>query len=220
MSPPVRIVVIDDHASFCQALAAVLDLEADLVVTGQLGTGDVAAAVEAAVDADIAIVDLELPDGDGIGIVTALREAEPRVPSVVLTGLRDDRELGRAVEAGAAAVLRKTAEMAAIIDAVRVVASGGSVMPAEETGRRLRALARDRERRWRSTLLTQQLTVREVEVLEHLVYGLGNAEIGERLGISPETVQTHIRNLMAKVGASSRLEAVSLALQHGVVEPP
>ncbi len=197
-----------------------LSLEPDLTIGGQLGTGEVDAALAAAADADVAIVDLELPEGDGVGIVEALRQAARPVPSVVLTGLRDDRELGRAIEAGAAAVLTKTAEMIAIVDAVRVVAAGGSVLPPEVTSQRLRALARDRERRWRSELLANELTAREIEVLEHLVYGEGNADIGARLGISPETVQTHVRNLMAKLGATSRLHAVSLALQHELVDPP
>lgn len=216
----IRVMIVEDHASFRQALGAVLALEEDMVVTAQLGTGDVGEAVEAAEAADVAIVDLELPEGDGVGIITALRESGTPTACVALTGLRDDRELGRAIEAGAAAVITKTAEMHEIIDSVRTVAAGGSVLPSEETSQRLRALARDRERRWRSELLAHQMTVRETEILEHLVYGQSNGDIGARLGISPDTVQTHIRNLMGKLGVSSRLEAVSVALQHGLVDPP
>ncbi len=215
-----RILIVEDHTSFRQALAAVLSLEEGLTVTGQLGTGDPDEAVTAAAGVDVAIVDLELPGGDGAGVVRALAQVDPPVRCVVLTGLRDDRELGRAIEAGAAAVITKTAEMDVIVDAVRTVAAGGSVLPAEVTSRRLRALARDRERRWRSALLAEQLTPREMEVLEHLVYGQNNTQIGTYLGISPETVQTHVRNLMSKLSASSRLEAVSLALQHELVAPP
>ncbi|MGI9016083.1 MAG: response regulator [Euzebya sp.] len=220
MSAVIKVLVIEDHASFRQALAAVMALEGDLEVVGQLGTGDITAALAQAADADVAIVDLELPDGDGVGIVAALRQSDPPTPCLVLTGLRDDRELGLAIEAGAAGVLLKTSEMHQILQAVRVVAGGGSVLVAAETSQRLRALAKDRERNWRSKMLAQDLTARETEILEHLVYGLGNTEIGQRLGISPDTVQTHIRNLMAKLNASSRLEAVSQALQHGLVDPP
>ncbi|WP_341251532.1 helix-turn-helix transcriptional regulator, partial [Euzebya pacifica] len=85
---------------------------------------------------------------------------------------------------------------------------------------RLRALDADLNRRRRADLVREALTSREVEVLEHLVYGASTAEAAERLGISPETVQTHVRNLMGKLGAGSRLEAVSLALQYEVVDPP
>ena len=216
----IRVLLIEDHASLRQAMSAVMDLEDDIEVTGHREDGDPAAAVRAAAGADVAVVDLELPVGHGADVVAALLEADPPVPSVVLTGLRDDRELGRAIQAGARSVLQKTAEIPEIIAAVRVVASGGVVLPAAETQRRLRALDADLNRRRRADLVREALTSREVEVLEHLVYGASTAEAAERLGISPETVQTHVRNLMGKLGAGSRLEAVSLALQYEVVDPP
>ena len=216
----IRVLLIEDHASLRQAMSAVMDLEDDIEVVGHREDGDPAAAVRAAAGADVAVVDLELPVGHGADVVAALLEADPPVPSVVLTGLRDDRELGRAIQAGARSVLQKTAEIPEIIAAVRVVASGGVVLPAAETQRRLRALDADLNRRRRADLVREALTSREVEVLEHLVYGASPAEAAERLGISPETVQTHVRNLMGKLGAGSRLEAVSLALQYEVVDPP
>ena len=216
----IRVLLIEDHASLRQAMSAVMDLEDDIEVIGHREDGDPAAAVRAAAGADVAVVDLELPVGHGADVVAALLEADPSVPSVVLTGLRDDRELGRAIQAGARSVLQKTAEIPEIIAAVRVVASGGVVLPAAETQRRLRALDADLNRRRRADLVREALTSREVEVLEHLVYGASTAEAAERLGISPETVQTHVRNLMGKLGAGSRLEAVSLALQYEVVDPP
>lgn len=216
----IRVLLIEDHASLRQAMSAVMDLEDDIEVIGHREDGDPAAAVRAAAGADVAVVDLELPVGHGADVVAALLEADPPVPSVVLTGLRDDRELGRAIQAGARSVLQKTAEIPEIIAAVRVVASGGVVLPATETQRRLRALDADLNRRRRADLVREALTSREVEVLEHLVYGASTAEAAERLGISPETVQTHVRNLMGKLGAGSRLEAVSLALQYEVVDPP
>ncbi|AXV07063.1 putative two-component system response regulator [Euzebya pacifica] len=216
----IRVLLIEDHASLRQAMSAVMDLEDDIEVIGHREDGDPAAAVRAAAGADVAVVDLELPVGHGADVVAALLEADPPVPSVVLTGLRDDRELGRAIQAGARSVLQKTAEIPEIIAAVRVVASGGVVLPAAETQRRLRALDADLNRRRRADLVREALTSREVEVLEHLVYGASTAETAERLGISPETVQTHVRNLMGKLGAGSRLEAVSLALQYEVVDPP
>ncbi|WP_108665265.1 LuxR C-terminal-related transcriptional regulator [Euzebya rosea] len=216
----IRVLLIEDHASLRQAMTAVMGLEDDIEVIGHREDGDPDAAVAAAAGADVAVVDLELPVGHGADVVAALLEADPPVPSVVLTGLRDDRELGRAIQAGARSVLQKTAEIPEIIAAVRVVASGGVVLPAAETQRRLRALDADLNRRRRAELVRDALTSREVEVLEHLVYGASTAEAAERLGISPETVQTHVRNLMGKLGAGSRLEAVSLALQYEVVDPP
>ena len=219
MSDPIRVLLVEDHASLRQALAAVLLHTPDMALAAEHDRADLDAVV-AAERSDVAVVDLDLPGGDGIDVVSALRR-EPDPPAcVVLTGLTDDRELGRAIEAGAAAVLHKSTPIPELLDAVRTVARGGTVLPSEETSRRLRALARDRERRWEGRLLAEQLTDREVEMLEHLVYGLSNNDIASRLKISPETVQTHIRNLMRKMGAGSRLEAVSLALQYELVAPP
>lgn len=215
----IRVLLVEDHTSLRQALAAVIGMTDDMSLAGEHGRADFDVA-EAAADTDVAVIDLDLPGGDGVEVVTRLRTASPTLGAVVLTGLSDDRELGRAIEAGAAAVLHKATPMPEVLDTIRTVAAGGTVLPVEETSRRLSALARDRERRWQGRLYAEQLTNRELEVLEHLVYGLGNSDIGQRLGISPETVQTHVRNLMGKLGASSRLEAVSLALQHELVDPP
>ena len=215
-----NVLLVEDHASFRQALGIVLDLEPDLTVTAQLDRVDLTTLAAAAAGVDVAIIDLDLPGVDGVEVVTHLRRLPDPPGCVVLTGLLDDRELGRAIEAGASAVLHKSTAMPEVIAAVRTVAAGGTVLPASDTSRRLQALARDRERRWHASLLAERITAREREILEHLVFGLGNADIAARLGISPETVQTHIRNLLSKLGASSRLEAVSLALQHGLVDPP
>lgn len=216
---PIRVLLVEDHASLRNALAAVLGMTdgMELAADHERADFDLAAA---AAHADVAVVDLDLPGGDGVDVVSGLRAITGGPACLVLTGLTDDRELGRAIEAGAAAVLHKSTPMPELLDTIRIVAAGGSVLPAEETSRRLQALAADRERRWKGRLLAEQLTEREIEMLEHLVYGQSNTQIAERLGISPETVQTHIRNLMSKMAASSRLEAVSLALQHGLVDPP
>lgn len=216
----IRVGIVEDHASFRQALATVFSLSPDLRVAFELGRGDVAALLAAAPDLDVVVVDLDLSGADGVELVSALRGVPQAPACLVLTGLKDDRELGRAVEAGAAAVLHKATPMPELMEALRVVASGGVVLPPEETGRRLRAVERDRRRRRRARVLAEQLTARELEVLEHLVYGESNAQVATRLDISPETVQTHIRNLMRKLQASSRLHAVSLALQHELVDPP
>lgn len=221
MSPPdpIRVVLVEDHASLRQALGAVLGITDGFVLAGEHDRADVDVAATAA-GCDVAVVDLDLPGGDGVALVEALRATDDPPGCVVLTGLTDDRELGRAVEAGAAAVLHKSVPIPELLDAIAVVAGGGSVLPPEETSRRLQALAEDRTRRWEGRLLAERLTAREQEVLEHLVWGASNVDIATALGISPETVQTHIRNLIGKLGAGNRLGAVSLALQHGLVEPP
>lgn len=214
----IRVLLVEDHATLLHAMAAVIDVTDGMTVAAQHTRADDGMRDETAVD--VAVIDLDLPGGTGVDVIAHLR-ARPEPPAcVVLTGLTDERELGLAVEAGAAAVLHKSTPMPELLDVLRTVGAGGSALRAEETSSWLSALARDRDRRWRGRLLAEQITGREREVLEHLVWGMSNDDIAARLRISPDTVQTHIRNLMGKLGASSRLEAVSLALQLELVEPP
>lgn len=214
----IRVLLVEDHATLLHAMAAVIDATAGMTVVAQHTRADDSIRDESAVD--VAVIDLDLPGGTGVDVIAHLR-GRPEPPAcVVLTGLTDERELGLAVEAGAAAVLHKSTPMPELLDVLRTVAAGGSALRADETSSWLSALARDRDRRWRGRLLAEQITEREREVLEHLVWGMSNDDIAARLRISPDTVQTHIRNLMGKLGASSRLEAVSLALQLELVEPP
>lgn len=223
MAPPqevVRVLLVEDHASLRDALAAVIGMTDGMEVVAALGRADDDTLDDDALHVDVAVVDLDLPGGSGVEVVERLRARDAPVGCVVLTGLVDDRELGRAIESGASAVLHKSTPMPDLLDAVRTVAGGGTVLPPADTSRRLRALAEDREQRWEGRLLAEQLTRREREVLELLVWGRGNDDIAEALVISPDTVQTHVKNLMAKLAAGSRLEAVSRALRLGLVAPP
>lgn len=223
MTTPTRILLVEDHASLRDALATVLELTDDMVVAAQIDVADPDALdliVGMAAQIDVAVVDLDLPGGSGVEVIRRLRGVAHAPACMVLTGLRDDLELGLAIEAGAVAVLHKSASMPDLLEAIRVVAAGGSVLPADETSRRLKAVATDRARGRRSRLIAERITPRELEILEHLVYGLDGQTIADRLHISNETVKTHTKNLLGKLGASSRLEAVSLALQHGLIDPP
>lgn len=214
------VLLVEDHASFRQALETVLLGQERLRVVAQVGR--VAEAGEAARrwQPEVAVVDLDLPDGSGIQAITDIREASPETACVVLSALADDAEFGRAIEAGAAAVLHKSVEIRDLLDALHTVADGAVVLPPAETSRRLRALAASREAHWHAQLLRERLTPRETEVLERLARGDGHREMARELFISPETAQTHIRNLLAKLAVSSRLEAVVKALRLGLVRPP
>lgn len=214
----IRVLLVEDHATLRQALVAVINMTEGMAVVAEDHRAD--DALREQVPIDVAVIDLDLPGGTGVEVVRELRGRADPPACVVLAGLTDERELGRAVEAGAAAVLHKSTPMPDLLDVLRRVAAGDSALRAEETSSWLGALARDRDRRWRARLMAQQLTDREHEILEHLVWGMSNSDIAARLHISPDTVQTHVRNLMGKLGASSRLEAVSVALQHELVDPP
>lgn len=216
--PSIRVLLVEDHASFRQALAAVFSLEVDLELVGEVDSGEDAGV--AAVDrrADVAIVDLDLPGVGGVEAIARIRAAAPAARCLVLTALRDEVELGRAIEAGAAGLVHKSVDIDVLLQAIRRVAAGGSILAPDATVRYLSALSAARSAGWRADLLREQLSNRETQVLDRLANGGTNASIADELGISPETVQTHVRNLMAKLGVESRLQAVTLALRLGLVQ--
>lgn len=212
--------LVEDHTSFRQALEAVIALEEDLEVVAQAERGEDAAELAADTQPDVAVIDLDLPGGGGVDAILDVRERCPDVRVVVFTGLTDEVELGRAVEAGASAVAHKSLDIVAFLGIVRSVAAGASLLDPTLTSRWLGAVGRAREAGWEARLLREQLSPRELEVLALLAEGRSGPDIAERLTISPETAHTHIRNLRAKLGASTRLEAVAVALRLGLVEPP
>lgn len=216
----IRLMLVEDHASFRQALQAVLSLTPDLEVVAQVERGDEAGEVAAECRPDVAIVDLDLPGADGIDALVEIRRSSATTSCLVLTALKDDIEYGRAIEAGAAAVVHKSVDISELLQIIRSVAAGGSLLSPQETARRLQALAAARRREWQARLLRESLSPREQEVLGLLAGGGTNRSIADELGISAETVQTHIRNLLGKLDVGSRLEAVSKAIRLGLVPPP
>lgn len=216
----IRVMLVEDHTSFRQALEAVIALEDGLEVVAQTDHAEEVGELAASARPDVALVDLDLPGGGGVDAAAELRRRCPDVRIVVLTGITDDVELGRAVEAGASAVLHKSLDIDRLLGDIRSVAAGASLLDPALTSRWLGAVGRAREATWEGRLLREQLSPREREVLGLLAEGCGSEDIADRLNITAGTVQTHIRNLRAKLGASSRLEAVAMALRLGLVEPP
>lgn len=215
----ISVVLVEDHTSYAQALAAVIELTDDIEVVGRAQSADDAAEVLAQHAPDVAVVDLDLPGASGVDVLDALRDRQARTAAVVLTALIDEAELGRAVEAGAAAVLHKSVDVTELLDVVRRVADGGTVLAAGPTSSWLRALAAERERTWMARTIRDTLTPRETEILQLLAAGHGSDAIAAQLVISADTVQTHVRNLLGKLGVGSRLEAVTLALRMGIITP-
>lgn len=216
----IRVLLVEDHASYRQALELVLAGEPDLESAGHVATVEEACRLAGEATADVAVVDFDLPDGDGLGAIQGIKESSPDTACIILSALSDDVAFGKAIEQGVSAVLHKSIEIPDLLDVIREVAKGRTVLPAAETSRRLQALARSRDRDWHARLLRESITPRELEVLQWLARGAGNRRIGKELGISPETVQTHIRNLLAKLAVGSRLEAVVKALRMGLVAAP
>ena len=211
----IRVVLVDDHLSFRQPLAFMLMREPDLTIIGQAGT--VAEARPLLAEADIVLIDLDLPDGEGIDLIEDLRSINPKAMALVLTGSRSNLAMARAVEVGAAGVLHKSRPVSEVTDAIRRVHAGESLMSVRETMEMLRFLTRQREedRIFQATI--GRLTRREHEVLQTLAAGLSDCEIAHQLHVSTETVRTHMVNVLAKLGVDSRLKALVFGLQHGLV---
>jgi len=211
----IRVLLVDDHLSFRQPLAFMLMREPDITIIGQAGT--VAEARPLLSQADIALIDLDLPDGEGVDLIQDLHAVNPQAVALVLTGSTSDVDLPRAVEAGAAGLMHKARPVSEVTDAIRRVHAGESLLSVRETIELLRRITRQREhdRVVRATI--DRLTPREREVLQTLAAGLSDREIAAQLNVSTETVRTHMVNLLHKLGVDSRLKALVFALQHKLV---
>lgn len=191
--------IVDDHEIVRRGIAEIVDRSEGLVVVAEAGT--VAEALRRAelVRPEVVLIDLQLPDGTGIDIITALRASLPQTHPIVLTSFDDDDALSEALHAGARAFLLKTVRGAEIADVIKSVAAGRTLLD-ERTVTRRRADHADP---------TAHLTPSERRVLELIGDGLSNREIGERLGVAEKTVKNHITSLLAKMGLQRRTQAAA-----------
>ena len=215
---PIRLLLIDDHAAFRIPLALVLERERDLIILSQAGSLSEARTKlpEISGMVDIALVDLHLPDGNGVDIVRDLRAANPEGQVIVLTADTDKRHHARAIEEGAVGIISKSVQPFEIVDAIRRIHAGEAIQPVQEIVDLLRLAGDERERGREVQATLAQLTSREREVLAALAEGLDNKAIAERLYISPDTARTHVVKVIAKLGVDSRLQAAIFAIRHGI----
>ena len=211
----ISVVLIDDHAVVREAVAAMLGAQEDVTVIGQAGSlADGISLVERVLSAPVedrlvAVVDVTMPDGSGLSLVRTARERSADIGLVVLTMLNDDATLLEALDAGASALVRKSAPSEQVINAVRRAAD----MPGEFSASGLAEAMRRRSESPQTTL-----TTRETEVLELLVEGASVAQVGRQLYMSPSTVKTHIGKIYEKLGAHNRASAVIAAVRLGLVQ--
>jgi two-component system, NarL family, response regulator DevR len=213
-----RLLIVEDHASFRQTLAFVFNQQPDFEVVAQAGSLGEARRVMRGRGADLGVIDLALPDGDGLELIEDLREANPLFAALVLTASLDRADHARAIEAGAAGVLHKSADVDEIMDAARRLAAGEPPFSPKELGEMLRLAGESREEEREARARIGQLTRREIQVLEALAEGLTNKEIAERLHMSVDTERTHMMNILTKLGVHSRLQALLFAARYGLVE--
>ena len=215
---PIRVLLVDDHQLLTDALSRVLEREPDIQVVGVAPTvGDVREAPRTGVD--VVLMDYRLPDGTGSEATRIVKARWPSAKVVMLTAIADDETVLESIQAGADGYLTKDRAVAEVVQAVRSAHAGDILLPRSvivDIARRVVA-ARDRQQ---DRFLVEPLTPRELEVLRALTEGLASPEICERLGITPNTLRTHVQNIMGKLHVHSKLEAVAFALRHRLVEPP
>lgn len=206
----IRILLVDDHPVVRMGLRGMLDAEPDLTVVGEASSGAEGFDQALALTPDIVLMDLRMPGGDGVEATGRILAAVPGVRVMVLTTYESDRDILRAIEAGAAGYLLKDASPKELADAVRAADRGETVLAP--------SVASTLVRQVRSPA-PPALSVRETEVLKLVASGLTNADIGKRLFISEATVKTHLLRVFNKLDVADRTAAVTTAMRHGLLGP-
>jgi DNA-binding NarL/FixJ family response regulator len=207
-SAMIRVILVDDHPVVRFGLAAIIGLQPDMVVVGEVGSGEEACEVCSRHAADVVLMDLRLSGMSGVEAIRAIRKIRPKLRFIVLTTYDGDEDIHGALEAGAQGYLLKGMSHNDLANAIRTVQSGLRFIPASVS----KSLA---ERPPHS-----ELSQRELQVLELIVRGHSNREIGESLGISEATVKWHVSIILARLNVTDRTQATVAALQRGIVHLP
>jgi len=211
----IRLLVADDHPMLREGLVAVLATQPDFEVVGEAADGDEVVSLAQNLDPDVILLDLEMPNADGVEALEKLRDTGSRARTVVFTAYDTDERILGSLRAGARGYLLKGASRQEIFGAIRTVQAGGSLL---EPGVADRLLGRlDSEE---NIPQNRRLTPRELEVLALLAQGFKNAEIAARLFISERTVKFHVGSILAKLEAQNRTEAARIAVRRGLVDAP
>ena len=205
MSEPIRVLLVDDHPVSLMGLVALLGSQPGFAIVAEAGSVAEAVAAHRLHRPDVALVDLRLPDGTGIDVITQVRAEDPDARLIVLTGTDGEEHAYQALKHGASGYLMKSASSAELIHALREVVRGGRVVPAEiASAVAVRAGEAD-------------LTAREIQVLQLVAAGRTNNEIGLALSITLSTARTHVSSVLEKLGAADRAEATAIAIRRGIL---
>src|SRR3954447_16036642 len=214
----IRVLFVEDQRLLAESLAALLQREPDIAVVGIAGS--VAEAKALAKDRlDVVLMDYQLPDGTGADATRAIKARWPAARVIMVTALTDDETVMESIESGADGYLTKDRAPEDVVLAVRAADAGETLLPRSVVAEIARRVATSRDVRPQRQPI-EALTPRELEILRSLSEGLSTPEICERLFISPNTLRTHVQNIMGKLRVHSKLEAVAFALRYRLVDPP
>ena len=206
-SPPdlVRVLLADDHAVVLEGLVAMIGRQPDMAVVAEADDGPEAVEMWRMRHPDVGLVDLRMPALDGVGVITEIRRSDPTARIIILTTYDTEEDIYQAIRAGARGYLLKDARRAEVLDAIRRVHAGETLLPPQLTAKLAHRVTDD------------PLTERERAVLELLADGKSNREIGSEIHIEESTVKSHLKSIFAKLHAVSRTEAVTVAMRRGLL---
>lgn len=212
--PPIRVLIVDDHASFRAGLRALLETASDFEVVGDASSGADAVVLAARLQPDVILMDITMPGGDGIEATRRILDASPHVAIVILTMDGGDEPVVAALRAGARGYVLKGAQRHELFRAIRAAAAGEALF-SPDIARRLAGYVAPAGTP-PVTPPFPELTEREREILDLIAAGRSNAEITNRLVVSPKTVRNHVSNIFSKLGVRDRAEAIVVARQAGM----
>jgi DNA-binding NarL/FixJ family response regulator len=202
----IRVLAVDDHPMLREGIAALLGSQSDMKLVAEASTGREALEQFRKHRPDLTLMDLQMPDMDGVEAMSAICSEFPQARFIVLTTYRGDVQVLRALKAGARAYLLKSLLRKELLDTIRAVHAGQKRIPSEVAAELAEHAVED------------ALTTREIDVLRLIAGGNANKLIADRLAITEETVKGHVKNILSKLGASDRTHAVTIALKRGIID--
>jgi NarL family two-component system response regulator LiaR len=215
VSEPVTVLIVDDHAVVRRGIRALLEAEGDFLVVGEASSGGQAVLLAADLAPDVVLMDLVMPEIDGVEATRLLKQRSPRSQVIVLTSYHEDEHIFPAIRAGALSYLLKGVGLDELTDAVRKAAKGEATLHPQVAARLVQELHGASQE---TALLSKSLSEREREVLRLIAEGLSNAQIAEKLVISERTVKSHVNNILSKLHVVDRTQAAIFAWRAGMME--
>jgi DNA-binding NarL/FixJ family response regulator len=220
MAEKIEVLLIDDHRMFSDALELLLKGEESLSMIGAAENAEDALEMCEQRCPDVVLMDIDLPGMDGIQATRRVKQICPEAQVVIITALQQPDLISRAIEAGACGYVPKTHAADQLVGVIKRAAEGDMILPTGEIGAILERLRQSRRARSEAEQILGRLSSREIQILQALSEAKSTSEVAASLFISPLTVQSHVKSILGKLGVRSKLEAVMLALRHGVIGPP